>query len=82
MLKTDRIDVYISTDDGNVILDLERGISATFSIDSDDGKIRVNIPDVEDFEEGRYHKSGEISGGKGKIRIRTSDGDVVLNEKR
>jgi len=82
LLKTDRIDLYVLSDNGNVLIDLERGISATFSVDTDDGRIRVNLPNVDEYDEGRHHKSGEIYGGKGKIRIRTSDGDVTLNEKR
>ena len=80
LLKTDRFDLDIYTDDGNVIIELERGISAMFSLDSDDGRIRVDIPDVKNYRERRHQKYGEIYGGKGRIRVRTNDGDIMLRE--
>ncbi len=76
----DIINVEISTDDGNIILDIGPGISAAFSIDVDDGTIRVDLPAAVKIEKGRHWMTGEMRGGKGRIRLRTADGSVLLRE--
>ncbi len=82
LLKTEGIDLDIRAGDGNVTVDLEPGISTAFSIDTDEGRIRTDLPGAEKFNNERHRISGEIHGGKGRIRIRTADGNVVLRESR
>jgi DUF4097 and DUF4098 domain-containing protein YvlB len=80
LLKVDRIDLDIRVYDGDVTVDLEPGMSAIFSIDTQEGRIRTDLPGAKDLEKGRDHTSGEIGGGKGRIHIRTVDGNVTLRE--
>lgn len=82
LLKTEGIDLDIRAGDGNVTVDLESGISTAFSIETDEGRIRTDLPGAEKFNKERHRISGEIHGGKGRIRIRTADGNVVLRESR
>jgi DUF4097 and DUF4098 domain-containing protein YvlB len=60
LLKTEGIDLDISAEDGDVTVDLEPGISATVSIDTDEGRIRTNLPD-------------RISTSDGNVVLRESD---------
>ncbi|KPL00434.1 MAG: hypothetical protein AMJ91_04740 [candidate division Zixibacteria bacterium SM23_73_3] len=80
LLKSSEIDLDIIAEDGDVTVDLEVGISAIFSVDTDDGRIRVDLPDADLSRNRRHQVSGEIHGGKGRIRIRTADGNVILRE--
>lgn len=82
LLKTDKLDLEIRTDDGDIDLSLQRGLSATFSIDVDDGRIRTDLPMAEDVQKGNHWMSGKLGSGKGRIRIRTADGSVMLREIR
>ena len=82
LLKTDDLDLDIRTDDGDVKLVLEEGISVTFTIDVDDGRIRVTLPSGEITQKDDRWMSGKLLDGKGRIRIRTEDGDVTLKEIR
>jgi len=81
LLKSDRIDADIKTDDGAVRMNLEKGFSTSFYAYSDDGRIRIELEGIEKFEDEQHAKSGEINGGKGRIRIRTSDGNITIGEK-
>jgi hypothetical protein len=81
LLKSDEIDADIKTDDGPVRVNLERGFSTSFYAYSDDGRIRIELENIDRFEDERHAKSGEINGGKGRIRIRTSDGNITIGEK-
>lgn len=80
LLKADDIDWDISTEDGDVTIDIEKGISAGFTIETDEGRVRVDLPSAADLRKKRNRASGELYGGKGRIRIDTSDGDVTLRE--
>lgn len=80
LLKVDDIDVDISTESSDVTLKLESGISAAFDLETDDGRIRVDIPNAENLRKKKHRASGELFGGRGQIRIDTSDGDVTLRE--
>lgn len=70
----------LETDDGDIVLNMEAGTSASFSVLTEDGHIRVHIPDLVNYRERRHQKSGEFNGGNGRIRIRTVDGNVTLRE--
>jgi DUF4097 and DUF4098 domain-containing protein YvlB len=82
LLKVDRIDLDIRAYDGDVTVNLEPGMSAAFSIDTHDGRIRTDLPGARDLDKGRDEVSGEIGTGEGRIHIRTADGDVTLRESR
>ena len=82
LLKVDRIDLDIRVYDGDVTVDLELGMSAAFSIDTRDGRIRTDLPGARDLDRERDQVSGEIGSGEGRIHIRTVDGDVTLRESR
>ncbi|MBN2071792.1 MAG: DUF4097 family beta strand repeat protein [Candidatus Krumholzibacteriota bacterium] len=82
ILRIDDIDIDIRTDDGDIDLDLEEGISAKFSIDVDDARIRIDLPSGTIIEKDENWVSGKLRDGKGRIRIRTSDGNVNLREIR
>ncbi len=82
LLKTGNLDLEIRTDDGDIDLSLQSGISASFSIDVDDGRIRTNLPSAKNVQSGNSWMSGKLGKGKGNIRIRTSDGSVMLREIR
>jgi len=81
LLASENIDADIKTDDGPVRLNLEKGFSTSFYTYSDDGRIRVELENIENFEDERHSKSGAINGGRGRIRIRTSDGNITLGGK-
>jgi DUF4097 and DUF4098 domain-containing protein YvlB len=81
LLKSGKIDVDIKTDDGPVRVNLEKGFSIHFYAYSDDGRINIELENIEKFEDERHAKSGEINGGRGRIRIRTSDGNITIGEK-
>ncbi len=82
LLKTDDLDLDIRTDDGDIKLLLEKGISVTFTIDVDDGRIKVDLPSGEITQKDDHWMSGKLRDGKGRVRIRTEDGDVTLKEIR
>jgi len=82
LLKTGKLDLDIRTDDGDVRLELEKGISAAFTIDVDDGRIKVDLPPGEIIRQEDHWISGKLLDGKGRIRIRTEDGDVTLKKIR
>ena len=73
-------DINLESDDGRIEVDLEAGISARFSISTDDGRISLDLPSGTGIEEGEESASGNIGSGEGRIRIRTSDGNVTLRE--
>ncbi len=82
LLKTNELDLNIRTDDGDVIVDIEKEISASFTIDVDDASIRIDLPSATNVHRGDNWMSGTIYGGKGKIRIRTREGNVTMKERR
>lgn len=81
LLRADDIDAVIRMDDGDVDVRLERGFSLSFSTRTDDGRVRINLRNIDNFEEERHIKSGEINGGKGSLRIHTNDGRISISER-
>jgi hypothetical protein len=74
-----KLDADIRTDDGDVHVDLEKGCSLTFHASADDADyIRIDLDDIEDYREDRVSKSGRIKEGNGRLKIRTSDGDITI----
>jgi len=74
-------DVTLETDDGRVELDFEVGLSAEFIITTDDGRISLDIPTGSEIEKEPERATGVLGRGEGRIRIRTSDGNVSLRER-
>lgn len=75
-------EMIIKADDGKIIIDFNREISTKIEIETDDGSINANISNPEYEKKKRDYYNAEINGGKGKIHIRTNDGDVVLRESK
>lgn len=81
LLPVEMFKADIKTDDGDVTVDLDRGFSTSFYVSADDAySIRIELDDIEDYREDRSTKSGSIHGGKGRIKIRTADGNVTIKE--
>lgn len=78
LLKESEVDFNIRSEDGSVRITLDPGISAAYSIEVDDGSMKVDLPGAVKIEEGSNLITGEIGGGKGRIKIRTEDGSVTL----
>lgn len=80
LLETGSLDLDIGTGGGDVDLSIHKGISAAFSIDVDDARIRLDLPGAKNVQKGRRWMSGTLGSGEGKIRVRTEDGSVTLRE--
>jgi DUF4097 and DUF4098 domain-containing protein YvlB len=79
LLATGTLDADIRTDDGDVTIGLEKGFSLSFHVSADDvDYIRIDLDDIENYKEDDHSKSGRISGGNGRLKIRTADGDVTI----
>ncbi len=73
------LDLDVSADDGDVDLRLGAGVSATFTLSSSDGDIRVDA-DAEGLEQGRKRATGKLGDGGGTIRVSTQDGRIILRQ--
>jgi DUF4097 and DUF4098 domain-containing protein YvlB len=80
--KADLVDIEIRTVDGRVTVYLPQDASAAFTIDVDDGEIDVEFPSLEVLEKKSGWLAGRIRDGRGQIKIRTADGNVVIKESR
>lgn len=80
LVRSDNLMLDIATDDGNVIVEVESGVSAEFAIRTDDGSVRVDLSGVRGLQKEEHTVSGTIGDGEGRIRIRTADGGVVLRD--
>lgn len=79
LLADETLDADIRTDDGNVTVSLEKGFSLSFHVSADDvDYIRIDLDDIENYKEDDHSKSGRISGGNGRLKIRAADGDVTI----
>jgi hypothetical protein len=82
LLAVEMFEADIKTDDGDITVDLEKGFSTSFYVSADDTDyIRIELDDIEDYKEDRSTKSGSIHGGKGRMKIRTADGNITIKEK-
>jgi len=81
LLSVEMFEADIKTEDGDVTVDLDQGFSTSFYVSADDADyIRIELDDVEDYKEDQTTKSGNIHGGKGKMKIRTADGNITIKE--
>ncbi len=82
LLAVEKFEADIKTDDGDVTVELEEGFSTSFYLSADDGDyIRMELDDIQDYKEDRFGKSGSIHGGKGRMKIRTADGNITIKQK-
>jgi len=80
LLPSDNLDLNVRAGDGDVVLDLDRGVSAEFELETQDGRIKVSAADVDDLVQKRSHVTGKLGTGEGKIYVRTADGSVTLRQ--
>jgi hypothetical protein len=73
-------EISVATDDGDVLVSMPDGSSYAFHITMDDGHVRIDVPDKEYYEREEHSAMGRVRGGSGRIRIRTNDGNVLLEE--
>jgi len=81
LLLTEALDADIRMDDGDVYIQLEMGFPLSFATRTDDGHVRINLENITNFEDERHIKSGDINGGKGRLRVQTNDGDITISER-
>lgn len=80
LLASDALDLTIHSGDGSVAVGLDPRLSVAFTIQTDDGDVRLSGIEVADLQKDRRHTSGRIGDGKGNMKITTGDGDVVLRQ--
>ena len=72
--------IDIRTGDGRVRLALGLGTSAVFDLGTAAGNIRLDLSRDASLEESRNHVKGSLNGGRGSVRVRTTDGSIILKE--
>jgi DUF4097 and DUF4098 domain-containing protein YvlB len=70
-------DVNLETTNGSVTLKVPRDIRANLDVSTSNGGIRSDL-EVEGGEKGRRHLAGEVNGGGGLVKIRTTNGGVSI----
>jgi DUF4097 and DUF4098 domain-containing protein YvlB len=80
LLDGSALDLDVQADDGSVWVDLEEGMSIEFSVQSDDGRLNLDLSEVADLKREDHRVTGSIHGGKGKLRVRTADGEITIRE--
>lgn len=75
----DRVDgdINLETTNGAVTLKVPRDLRANLDVATSNGGIHSDL-DVAGGEKGRKHLSGEINGGGGLVKIRTTNGGVRI----
>ena len=79
---TGTIEMDARTADGDVAVRFPEGLGAQFTIDSDGGVIRADLPSAVNLQKGENWLSGSLPGGSGNIRVRTDEGAVTLKQTR
>ena len=69
-------DVNLESDDGRIEVEVDWSMALTFSLASDDGRLIVDAPEEAITEERRGYRAGELNGGGGRLRARSSDGSI------
>jgi hypothetical protein len=81
LLKTDNLDADIRMDDGDVDIRLEMGFSLNFYTRTDDGRVRINLEGIKNFKDEKHVKSGDLNDARGRLRVRTNDGNITISER-
>ena len=74
-------EIKIETQDGRATLELEHPVSASFSLETDDGHIRCQVDDADISRESKRYVKGELKNGDGRIEIRTNDGPITFRSR-
>jgi DUF4097 and DUF4098 domain-containing protein YvlB len=80
LLPSEGLDLNIRVADGDVVLDLDRDLSAAFELETRDGRIKVSASDVDQLVQDKRRTSGQLGTGEGSIYVRTADGSVTLRQ--
>jgi DUF4097 and DUF4098 domain-containing protein YvlB len=80
LLPAEDLDVKVRVGDGDVVVDLDQDISATFELETRDGRIRLMAEDVSNLQQNRRRTTGQLGSGEGAIYIRTDDGSLTLRQ--
>lgn len=72
------VDITIGAKDGRVNLELDEQVSAAFSVETADGRIRFDAGDARINRDSRRYMKGDLGEGEGTLRIRTADGSVTV----
>jgi DUF4097 and DUF4098 domain-containing protein YvlB len=73
------VSLGIYSNDGSVNVEFDKPISAKFSLETDDGRIKFDVDNADIFKESKRYVTGDIGEGNGRIKVRTSDGSITLN---
>jgi hypothetical protein len=60
--------------------DGDQDVSATFELETRDGRIRLMAADVANLQQERKRTTGQVGPGSGSIYVRTVDGSVTLRQ--
>jgi len=80
LLPAEGLDLNIRAGDGDVVVDLDEGIATAFTIETRDGRIRVNAPEVGGLRKEKHRVSGQLGEGGGNILISSVDGNITLRQ--
>lgn len=69
-------DINLESDDGRIEVNVDSSIAVSFSLSSDDGRVTVDVPEGAVSEERDGFVTGDLNGGGGRLRVRSSDGTV------
>lgn len=80
LLPSADLNLNVRVGDGDVVLDLDRDVSAAFELETQDGRIKVHAAEISDFVQKRSRVTGRLGAGEGKIYVRSDDGSVTLRQ--
>jgi len=80
LLQSDDLEAEIVSAGGDFAIALAAGTPLTFSLESDDGDIRLGLPGAEILQQDETSLKGRLEGGQGRRRIQTDDGGIRLHE--
>jgi len=76
----DNLDLDVAAEDGDVQVTLSKSLAYSFLITTGEGGVQVDVSDIEQYTRTEHSISGDVRGGGGYVRVRTSDGDVLVTE--
>ncbi|MCP3982340.1 MAG: DUF4097 domain-containing protein [bacterium] len=73
--------VQLTTDDGGVDVTLAGSLSTRFDVETDDGRIDLELKDVDDLQRHKRRASGSLHGGLGTLRVNVGDANIRLQQR-
>jgi DUF4097 and DUF4098 domain-containing protein YvlB len=70
----------ITAEDGDVDVFLDDNFKGEIDCEADDGGVRVDVRNTDILERKRHRFRGVIGKGHAYLKIRTSDGDITIND--